>query len=141
MVGKSCTRPDALIKGDPPGSGPLHLVKGDVMTELHIGKGSSVTCRPSGDLDLVSAVSMRHLIGEVLRPGLEVVFDLQNVSFIDAVGLSPLVGSVRRVRAVGGRARISNAQPRVQSLFRLIGVDGLLMSSFLAPRNAAVSSL
>ena len=111
------------------------------MTELHIGTGLSVTCRPLGDLDLVSAVPMRHLIGEVLRPGLEVVFDLQNVSFIDAVGLSALVGSVRRVRAVGGRARISNAQPRVQSLFRLIGVDGLLMPSLLAPRNAALPSV
>ena len=111
------------------------------MTELQIGTGSSVTCRPLGDLDLVSAVSLRHLIGEVLRPGLEVVIDLQNVSLIDAVGLSALVGSVRRVRAVGGRARICNTQPRVQSLFRLVGVDRLLTPSLLAPRNAAVSSL
>ena len=111
------------------------------MTELQIGTGSSVTCRPLGDLDLVSAVSLRHLIGEVLRPGLEVVTDLQNVSLIDAVGLSALVGSVRRVRAVGGRARICNTQPRVQSLFRLVGVDRLLTPSLLAPRNAAVSSL
>ena len=116
-------------------------MKGDVLTELQMDTGSSVTCRPLGDLDLVSAVSLRHLIGEVLRPGLEVVIDLQNVSFIDAVGLSALVGSVRRARAVGGRARISNPQPRVQSLFRLVGIDRLLMPQLLAPHNSAVSSL
>jgi stage II sporulation protein AA (anti-sigma F factor antagonist) len=90
---------------------------------------SSIICRPSGSLDWIAAMSLRHVIHDSLRPGVEVVIDLSRVEFIDAVGISAIVGSVRRVRAFGGQAEISSATPDVRRRIELAGVYRLLMRS------------
>jgi anti-anti-sigma factor len=58
-----------------------------------------------------------------------VVIDLSRVDFMDAVGISATVGSVRRVRAVGGHAEIRGASPEVRSRLELAGVYAFLMRS------------
>jgi anti-anti-sigma factor len=82
----------------------------------------SIVCRPSGSLDWIAAMSLRHIIGDSLRPGVKVVIDLSRVDFIDAVGISAIVGSVRRVRAVGGQAEICSASGEVRRRMELAGV-------------------
>jgi anti-anti-sigma factor len=72
-------------------------------------------------------VSLRHLIGDILRPGVEVLIDLSRVDFIDAVGISAIVGSVRRVRAVGGQAEIRGRSSQVRHRVELAGVYPLVM--------------
>ena len=96
------------------------------MIEVRLGPGPSIVCRPCGELDWANAVSLRRFISGALRPGTEVVIDLGDIGRIDAVGLSALVGSVRRVRASGGKARVSNPRPQVQRRMQLVGVHGLL---------------
>jgi anti-sigma B factor antagonist len=95
--------------------------------ETQVLADSSILCRPSGSLDWMAAVSLRHAIGGLLRPGVEVIIDLSQVEFIDAVGISAIVGSVRRVRAVGGHAQICGASPKVRRRLELVGVYRLLM--------------
>jgi len=95
--------------------------------ETQVLADSSIVCRPSGSLDWIAAVSLRHAIGDSLRPGVGVVIDLSRVEFIDAVGVSAIVGTVRRVRAVGGQARICGASPRVRRRLELAGVYRLVM--------------
>jgi anti-anti-sigma factor len=77
----------------------------------------------------MGAVSLRHAIHDSLQPGVVIVIDLSRVDFIDAVGMSALVGSVRRVRAVGGEAQICNATPQVRQRMELVGVYRLLTHS------------
>jgi anti-anti-sigma factor len=93
----------------------------------------SIVCRPSGRLDWIGAVSLRHALHDSLRPSVDVIIDLSRVDFIDAVGMSALLGCVRRVRAVDGEARICNATPHVRRRMELVGVYGLLTHS--SPRN------
>jgi anti-anti-sigma factor len=95
--------------------------------ETQLLAGSSIVCRPSGSLDWIAAVSLRHVIGDLLRPGVAVIIDLSRVEFIDAVGISAIVGSVRRVRAGGGRAEVCGASPQVRRRLELAGVDRLVM--------------
>jgi anti-sigma B factor antagonist len=90
---------------------------------------SSIVCGPSGSLDWLAAVSLRHVIQDSLRAGVDVVIDLSQVEFIDAVGISGVVGSVRRVRAVGGQAEICGASLEVRRRMQLAGVYRFLKRS------------
>jgi anti-anti-sigma factor len=94
--------------------------------KLLTGADSSVVCQPLGALDFEGATELRHQIAGIVRPDLELVFDLRQVDYIDAFGASVLVGSVRRVRAMGGRSRVCRANPRIRWVLELIGVDRFL---------------
>jgi anti-anti-sigma factor len=94
--------------------------------ETRLLADSSTVCRPLGALDWIAAVSLRHVISDCLRPGVEVIIDLSRVEFIDAVGISAIVGSVRRVRAVGGRAEIRGSAPAVRWRLELAGAYRLV---------------
>jgi anti-anti-sigma factor len=111
-----------------PAAGVGALAEGPVV-ETHVGAESSIVCRPCGGLDWIGAVALRHAVHDSLRPGVDVIIDLSRVDFIDAVGLSALVGSVRRVRAVGGEAQICNATAQVRQRMELVGVYRLLTHS------------
>jgi anti-anti-sigma factor len=89
----------------------------------------SIVVFPSGHLGLDRSFSLRHVIGQVLEPGLNVVIDLRHVLSVDAEGLSALAGSARRVRAVGGTACVANANPRVRWLLGLIGLERYIAAS------------
>jgi anti-anti-sigma factor len=99
---------------------------GEPVVESRIRADCSIVCRPAGGLDWISAMSLRHAIHDSLRPGVDILIDLSQVDFIDAVGMSALVGCVRRVRAVGGEALICNATPSVRQRMELVGVYSLL---------------
>jgi anti-anti-sigma factor len=88
---------------------------------------SSFVCRPSGSLDWTAAVSLRHVIGDSIRPGVDLAINLSRVEFIDAVGISAIAGTVRRVRAAGGHAHICGASPEVRRRLELAGVYRLVM--------------
>jgi anti-anti-sigma factor len=110
----------------PPG---VHTPAEEPVVETRVRADSSVVCRPSAGLDWIGAVSLRHAIHDSLRPGVDLIIDLSRVDFIDAIGMSALVGSVRRVRAVGGEAHICNATSQVRQRMELVGVYRLLTPS------------
>lgn len=97
------------------------------MIETQVLADSSIVCRPSGTLDWLAAVSLRHAVGDLLRPGIDLVINLNRVEFIDAVGISAIAGTVRRVRAVGGNTQILGASPVVRRRLELAGVYRLVM--------------
>jgi anti-anti-sigma factor len=99
------------------------------MIEIVTLNESSIVCRPLGDLDFRSSISLRHVVGDILRPGLHLVVDMSRVAAIDAVGLSALVGTARRVRAIEGTMVIRNVCPRIHWLLDLVGLDRLLAGS------------
>jgi len=80
------------------------------MIDTYVGSDFSIVCRPTGCLDWTGAAALRHAVHNVLCPEINLHIDLRHLNFVDAVGMSALVGSVRRVRAVGGKARIQNAR-------------------------------
>jgi anti-anti-sigma factor len=97
--------------------------------EIQTCPDDSVICRLSGDLDWQEATCLCHVIHDLLRPELDVVLDLHEVAFIDAVGISALVGCLRRVRVAGGTAHISRANPRLQWILEVVGIPRLIGQS------------
>ena len=113
------------------------VLKGRPVIETQLLADSTIVCRPSGGLDWIAAVSLRHATADWLRPGVKIVIDLSRVDFVDAVGISAIVGSVRRVRAVGGRAQICGASGQVQRSMELAGVGQLATCSSVTTDNDA----
>jgi anti-anti-sigma factor len=105
--------------------------------ETQLLANSGIVCRPSGSLDWIAAVSLRHVIGDLLQPGVKLTIDLSRVEFIDAVGISAIVGSVRRVRAVGGRAHVCHPSPQVRWCLELAGISRLVVDHTGANGNDA----
>jgi anti-anti-sigma factor len=99
------------------------------MIETQLRSPESIVCTPWGDLDWIGAMSLRHVMTDVIQPGVEVVIDLDHVNSVDAVGVSALVGSSRRARAIGCTVRIRNATPHLCRLLERLELHWVLDSS------------
>jgi anti-anti-sigma factor len=99
------------------------------MIEVQTYADGNVKLRAFGEFSCTSAVSLRHLVDDSIGHGLHLIIDLGGVERVDAEGLSALVGSARRARAVGDRAQVINVRPRVRKVFELAGVADLLIGS------------
>jgi anti-anti-sigma factor len=107
------------------------------MIETQLHSSGSIVLRLWGDLDWIAAQSLRHVMTDMLRPGIEVVVDLSHVASFDAVGISALVGSSRRARSVGCRLRIHSAGPEVYLLLERFCVQSVLATSVDDHNDAA----
>lgn len=104
------------------------------MIESHIRRDGVIVCTPSGELDWINSVPLRHLFHDRLTPEARVIVDLKRVASVDAVGLSSLVGGIRRARSLGATVRIRNPRPPVRRQIELIGLDPFM--GFEAPTEA-----
>jgi len=91
--------------------------------EVRLHPGTSIVLKPRGNLEWTNAMALLRLVSAAVPSRAEVIFDLGDVDRIGAVGLSALVGSVRRVRASGGTALVTNAHLQVQRRIELVGVQ------------------
>jgi len=113
----------------------MHPIQTDERTEVEglmietITSKSSFLIKVWGNLDWMGAVTVRHVVQDSLQPTMQIVIDLSHVDAIDAVGISALVGTVRRVRAAGGTVRICNVPARLRRYLNLAGVTEMLTSS------------
>lgn len=91
-----------------------------------ISNESSVLIKVWGNLDWMGAVTLRHVVHDAVQPGMQTLIDLSHADAIDAVGISALVGTVRRVRASGGTARICNVPSGLRRYMDVAGVTEML---------------
>ena len=99
------------------------------------------TIRVSGELDLSTAAQLCHAIqaaaaGAALRPP-RVVVDLTELGFCDSTGLGALVGAVREVKVLGGKAVL--AVTPGSTLDRILDLSGL--REFLRIADSADAAL
>lgn len=105
--------------------------------ETQVHEDSSIVLRPRGDLDFVGATALRHAVVQSVHLGSDLLIDLGNVESIDAVGVSALVGTVRRVRALRGTTTICNVSPEVRRRMDRAGVGHILELSTSKTGNDA----
>ena len=77
----------------------------------------------AGEIDISTVAPLRERLFEVAASGAPLVIDLEQVSFIDSVGLATLVGAAKRVAAYGGSLQLACARPKIRQLLRLTGLD------------------
>lgn len=81
----------------------------------------------TGELDVATAPRLRGQMVEVATAGgLGVILDLTGVEFIDSTGLGVIVGSLKRLRGLGGDLRLVGADPGVRRVFEMTGLDTVM---------------
>lgn len=79
---------------------------------------------PRGDLDLDTVRTLRTGIHQLLQDGhINLVLDLEDISFIDSSGLGVLIGARRKTFARRGSFALVCNNARVQRLLELTGLD------------------
>ncbi|MEV7805217.1 STAS domain-containing protein [Microbispora sp. NPDC088329] len=111
----------------------------DTFSMLTVLDEGVVVIRMFGDLDLVSAPSLRACLAEAvgLRTPPRIVVDAEGLRFCDSTGLSVLMGALTAVRAAGGRLALSGAHGRFARMLRITGLDSELPSYGSATTAAA----
>lgn len=86
-------------------------------------KGSIVIAEVSGRIDANSAVLV-EAVGQCIHEGYsDILLDLEDVEFIDYLGISAIVLACREVMNKGGRIKISNIPLHLKELFSLTGLN------------------
>ena len=77
----------------------------------------------AGEIDISTVTPLRDRLFEVAASGAPLVVDLEQVSFIDSVGLATLVGAAKRAAAHGGTLQVACAMAKIRQLVRLTQLD------------------
>jgi anti-sigma B factor antagonist len=77
----------------------------------------------AGEIDISTVNPLRERLFETATSGAPLVVDLEQVSFIDSVGLAVLVGASKHAAAHGGTLQVACAQPKIRQLVRLTQLD------------------
>ena len=70
----------------------------------------------AGEIDISTVTPLRERLFEMAASGAPLVVDLEQVSFIDSVGLATLVGAAKRAAAHGGSLQVACALPKIRQL-------------------------
>ena len=77
----------------------------------------------AGEIDISTVTPLRECLFEMAATGVPLVVDLEQVSFIDSVGIAVLVGAAKRAAMHGGTLQVACALPKIRQLVRLTGLD------------------
>jgi anti-sigma B factor antagonist len=70
---------------------------------------------------------LESLVKDALAQGRSrLVFDASALDYVDSSGIGAIVSCLTEVKKAGGDLRLAGANPRVQRLFNMTGVDKLL---------------
>ncbi len=78
----------------------------------------------AGEVDVYTAAQLRAALDEEVAAGhVELVVDLDEVTFLDSTGLGVLVGRLKLVRNQSGWLRLVCSNERILRVFRITGLD------------------
>ena len=70
---------------------------------------------------------LEALVGDLVKQAQKkFIFDITALDYADSSGIGAIVACVTQVRKAGGDFRVAGANPRIQRLFKLTGVDTLM---------------
>lgn len=90
--------------------------------------GDLTTLRITGTLDVNTAPEMGPMIDRLLEERrLHVVCDLQGLDLVDSSGVAVLVALYKRIRAIGGQVKMTNARDQPLAIFKLLRMDKVFL--------------
>ena len=96
---------------------------GDALTIAVRSERDHAIATVAGEIDISTVVQLRERLSELAASHRHLVIDLNQVTFIDAAGLSALIAAANRAAAHGTSLHVVCAHPKVLELFRLTGLD------------------
>ena len=89
-----------------------------------------LVCKPWGNLDFSSSFALRHVVHDALDRQTRVLIDLSRVESIEAVGLSAIIGCLRRGRTLGAIVQVANVSPHVRRRIDMMGATRAFADTF-----------
>ena len=88
----------------------------------------TLTVRLSGELDQRCAGQLRKELDELtIDPHIKhLVFDLNDLSFMDSSGIGLMIGRYKQMRRRGGTVAVRRADAQVDKIFRMAGLYQLI---------------
>ena len=101
--------------------------KGDIM-ELRREKRNDVTvCYLAGEININTVSDFKVIFNEMLEEKAgKVLLNLEEIEYIDSLGLAALLFFSRGLEDGGGQMIITNVLPKVGSIFKITKVDKVL---------------
>jgi anti-sigma B factor antagonist len=82
-----------------------------------------VVVLPGESLDASNAKEFKQGMSPLLRAQAKVVFDLEQVQFVDSSGLGALLSCLRQLTTAGGELKLCGMSTPVRNLFELVRMD------------------
>jgi len=74
-------------------------------------------------LDAANCQDFKEEIHNILETPNRVIFNMDNIKFVDSSGCGTLNSSIKRIKKIGGDIKICNVQDQVAAIFRLIKLN------------------
>lgn len=76
------------------------------------------------EIDHHSCLRFAVMIDDALKKYMpkEVIFNFENVTFMDSSGIGMLIGRYRKIIRNGGKAEIMNLKPELRRIFEMSGI-------------------
>lgn len=89
---------------------------------------NTLLVRIKGEMDMVVAEKLRREIDKKIesKKFSNLVFNLEQVSFIDSSGLGVIIGRYKKISTGGGKMYIVGAQPSVRKILMFSGINKLV---------------
>lgn len=100
-------------------------LKGDIQMKFELAKsGNLLIVRVAGELDHHFADEIRMRIdAEIMKPPVKnILFDFNNLSFMDSSGIGMIMGRYKKIKALGGKAWIICNNPNATRILEMSGV-------------------
>ena len=105
----------------------------DVRLHIMSPESDVLELRIAGEVDLATVEPVRTAAERAARSGdyRLIVFDLEEVTFIDSTGLHELADSSRMMAAAGGAGEVRCSAPNLRKVLSILGLDRVftIMSS------------
>ncbi|MFJ8856362.1 STAS domain-containing protein [Streptomyces sp. NPDC102437] len=93
---------------------------------MHYGRSAPLVVRVGGEIDLATALRLRHRLAAALKAHREMVLDLSEVTFKDCSGLGVRVQARNQADRYGGRLLLRGVGGPVARLLKPTGLSGRL---------------
>src|SRR5882724_768008 len=102
-------------------------------------EGTATTLCVRGELDAVSAPTLRPLLDELVEADRrDITVDLSGLRLIDSSGVGALVSLYKRIRAKGGEVRFSGVTAQPLVIFQLLRLDSVFGLAADSPDSPAL---
>ena len=103
-------------------------MQGNIKLEIQdIASSEIKLVRITGELDVTSAGSFKQTVGSYIDSGfINLIFDLENLGFIDSIGNLSLVNIYMKAKRAGGEFKFFGINDNIKEVLNVIGTAKII---------------